>query len=110
MKKLLLLALVWVLILTNTALAGDGSGVVRSIQVWDEWVNFITDFHDAPPQACKEQMGYTFPLATPSGRAKLALLLSAKATGKTIHVWGSNTCSGLFGTIEEAILIQLNEF
>lgn len=47
----------------------------------------------SPPTCATQSTRWAFDATTPAGQAKLAFLLSAKATNASIQVSGLNTCS-----------------
>jgi len=77
------------LLLSFSALAnaGNSSGVVTKIYAHaDDIVMFGAGVHNNRPACSGDE--WAFSVATPTGRAMLALLLSAHAQGKPVNVDG----------------------
>lgn len=108
MRKILIALLSVVLIGPIFAYAGEGGGTsgVGQIQVWaPNWVYFRTEFHNNAPE-CATTDKWLIDLDTSAGRAMLAVLLSAQASGISVTVWGTGDCNGHLGETEVAAFIS----
>ncbi|WP_198527632.1 hypothetical protein [Xanthomonas sp. SHU 199] len=79
--------------LSFSAWAGDGAGKVIQVMAHTQDVVFFTlDGPHTNPPACSSTP-WSLSLATNSGRAQYALILSAVAQGKPVTVHGTGDCS-----------------
>ena len=97
-------------ILPISVLAGDQSGSVLDIRVasltnWNASHVMINGTWNSRP-ACATIGWWAFDIDTPSGRAMLATLLTAKVTGKTVILWGAGTCT-LNGVMETLLQVSI---
>lgn len=101
MKALKILLALLVSGLTPVSFAGTGSGTINQIYVHspnsgyssavEGLVFFTTAQHLSPPPCSGVQ--WAFSLDNVRGRMMYALLLSAKAQGKSVTVYGDGTCT-----------------
>jgi hypothetical protein len=85
-------------ILPASVSAGDQAGPVQEIRVTSAAIHdgpshvLVTGTWNARP-ACATIGWWAFDTDTSHGKALLATLLTAKATGKNVMLWGSGTCA-----------------
>ncbi|UYK85078.1 hypothetical protein NG827_01260 [Xanthomonas sacchari] len=95
------------LVLPVSAMAGDGAGkVIQVIAHSHDVVFFSLDGPHTNAPACSSTP-WSLSLATNSGRAQYALLLSAVAQGKAVTVHGTGDCSA-WGDRETAEYILID--
>lgn len=106
-KVRLVLAVSIIFMLPFSASAGDASGKVSTIMAHSQDVVFFS--LDGPytnvPVCSSTSLAVS--LATQSGRAQYALLLSASAQGKVVYVHGTGDCA-VWGDRETAAYIWMN--
>ncbi|WP_082938881.1 hypothetical protein [Mitsuaria sp. 7] len=56
-------------------------------------VIYLEGSRNAQPACATESRRFVLNAATPAGKAQLAGLMIAYTQGKTVSVWGTNTCS-----------------
>jgi len=93
----------------------DNSGLIRIINTYSNGHGYVTFYQDnvRALSECNLKDSYFFDLNTPGGRGIYASLLTAKAAGLAVQMWGSDVCSpGLHpwnATVEEAIRIEVQQ-
>lgn len=81
----------------DPVLAGNGSGTVKLIYTHAlDVVLFDIGSHNDKPACSTAGNEWALSLATETGKAMYALLLSAAAQSKNVDVLGDNTCSAWF--------------
>ncbi|WP_369935751.1 hypothetical protein [Xanthomonas tesorieronis] len=106
-KVRLALAVSIIFMLPFSASAGDASGKVAQLMVHSQDVVFFGldgPYKNAP--ACSST-SLALSLATQTGRAQYAMLLSASAQGKVVYVHGTGNCA-VWGDRETADYIFMN--
>lgn len=107
MKKLLSILFVWVA-MANVAFAGNSNGQVTHVMAHaSEIIIFEAGSHTGKPACSTSGEGWALSLSTNSGRAMYALILMARAQGKTINVLGTGNCSA-WGDRETPVYIYSN--
>jgi hypothetical protein len=82
------------LVLVDSANAGSSSGIVAVIYAHEgDVVMFVACSHQGRPACSTIGNDWAISLATPTGKAMYAMLLSAQAQGKPVNVVGTDTCS-----------------
>lgn len=90
MKKLLSILFVWVA-MANAAFAGVSSGQVTQVMAHvGDIIIFEAGSHTGKPACSTSGDGWALSLSTNTGRSMYALILMARAQGKTITVVGEN--------------------
>jgi hypothetical protein len=106
-KIRLAFAVSMIFMLPFSASAGDASGKVVQLMAHSQDVVFFSldgPYTNVP--ACSST-SLVLSLATQSGRAQYALLLSASAQGKVVYVHGTGNCA-VWGDRETADYIFMN--
>jgi len=85
-------------ILPISVFAGEQSGLVMDIRVNNTSTYsgshvFINGTYIARPECGTNSLWWVFDTDTSTGKVMLATLLTAKATGKTVILWGSGGCA-----------------
>lgn len=108
MKRRAAGVLVSLSLLAGSANAGTSTGPIAMIMAHvGDIVIFDAGSHQGKPACHTVGEQWALSLATPTGRAMYALLLSAQIQGKSVSVTGSGTCSA-WGDRESPLFIIIN--
>lgn len=110
MKMRIMFGLLTLLIFSaNSFGAGTSTGPVTFIQIHaTNYVIFTAGPRQSNPSchtASSLPNSWIFSLSTEAGRGMLSFLLAAKSMGKSINVYGTNTCTS---ELENAAWISIN--
>jgi len=79
-------------ILPISVFASDQTGLVMDIRVGESHVHIDGTYNTPFPACSASGWWWAFDTNTSTGKAMLAVLLTAKVTGKTVILWGDGSC------------------
>ena len=94
MSRRIVLGLGSLLLHSAACAAGSSAGPVTTVYAYSgDVAMFAAGTHQGKPACSTAAEDWAFTLTTPTGKAMLALLISAQAQGKAVTVGGTGACS-----------------